>query len=126
MKTADAAKYFFQGALSIWLGAPEFNGSPVNRSLNEWFDISLRENFSAIERKRGAAAYIGLLRSKVEEAYQNYERGSKEAGVESMLELLDLIHIHLKLPSQKQIAELVKENEESKRDAVNGYDTVAG
>lgn len=62
----------------------------------------------------------------MEEAYQNYERGSKEAGVESMLELLDLIHIHLKLPSQKQIAELVKENEESKRDAVNGYDTVAG
>jgi hypothetical protein len=107
---AEAAKYFFQGAMSIWLGAPDFKGSPSSRSLNEWFDVSLRENLPVIERKRGADAYIGVLRSKVEEAYQNYARGEKEAGTRSMLELLDLIHTHLHLPSKKQIDELVEDS----------------
>jgi len=109
MTPADAAKYFFQGAMSIWLGAPDFNGSPTTRSLNEWFDVSLRENLPVIARKRGAEAYVDALREKVEEAYQRYASGDSEAGRQSMVELLDLIHTHLHLPGKKQINDLVEE-----------------
>lgn len=112
MTPADAAKYFFQGAMSIWLGAPDFKGSPATRSLNEWFDISLRENLPAIARKRGAEAYVDALRNKVEEAYQCYESGDPETGRRSMVELLDLIHLHLHLPNEKQINQLVEEGRE--------------
>lgn len=108
MTPADAAKYFFQGAMSIWLGAPDFKGSPVARSLNEWFDLSLRENLPCIARKRGADAYVDALRDKVEEAYQRYVAGDSEAGRQSMVELLDLIHTHLHLPSKRQISDLVE------------------
>jgi hypothetical protein len=111
---AEAAKRFFQGAMHMWVSAPEFKGLESSMSLNEWFDASLRENLPVIERKRGAEAYIGVLRGKVEEAYQNYARGDKEAGTQSMLELLDLIHTHLHLPSKKQIDELVEESKQQK------------
>lgn len=108
MTPADAAKYFFQGAMSIWLGAPDFKGSPAKRSLNEWFDVSLRENLPVIARKRGADSYIGELRDKVEEAYRRYASGDSDAGRESMVELLDLIHTHLHLPSKKEVDELIE------------------
>jgi hypothetical protein len=105
----DAAKYFFQGAMSIWLGAPDFKDSPSSRSLNEWFDVSLRENLPVIARKRGSNAYIGLLRDQVELAYQQFAKGDSEAGRSSMVELLNMIHTHLHLPSKRQINELIEE-----------------
>jgi tRNA 2-selenouridine synthase SelU len=88
------------------MGAPSFTGSPVQRSLNEWFDVSLRENLPVIARKRGAAAYIGVLEREVENAYQLYEAGDVEGGRDVMVTLLDLIHVHLHLPSKKEIGEL--------------------
>lgn len=112
MTPTDAAKYFFQGAMSIWLGAPDFKGSPATRSLNEWFDVSLRENLPVIARKRGAEAYIDELHDKVEEAYQRYAGGDAEAGRQSMVELLDLIHTHLHLPNKRQINDLIEESKQ--------------
>jgi hypothetical protein len=110
MTPSDAAKYFFQGAMSIWLGAPDFKGSPATRSLNEWFDVSLRENLPDMARKRGAEVYIDVLRDKLEEAYERYETGDAEAGRQSMVDLLDLIHVHLHLPSKKQLNRLIEES----------------
>jgi hypothetical protein len=110
VNTSEAARHFFQGAMSIWLGAPEFRGSPATRSLNEWFELSLREHLPAIARKRGAETYIHALRGKIESAYEQYSSGETEAGRQSMLELLDLIHTHLGLPSKKQVTELAEKS----------------
>lgn len=112
MTPAEAAKYLFQGAMSVWLGAPDFKESPANRSLNEWFDVSLRENLPVIARKRGADAYVDALRNKVEEAYQRYACGDSEGGRQSMVELLDLINTHLHLPNKRQIDDLGEESKQ--------------
>jgi hypothetical protein len=108
MSPSESARRFFQGAMSIWLGAPEFQGAPVSRSLDEWFELSLREHLPDIARKRGADHYIRQLEAQVDRAFQFYAAGKAEEGRNAMVELLDLIHSHLHLPSTREVANLVE------------------
>ena len=104
--TAEAARHFFQGAMHLWMSAPHFKGVESRVSLNDRFDGCLREHLPVIARKRGADAYIGILSGKVEEAYSKYERGDEEGGRQAMLDLLNLIHTHLHLPSARELRNL--------------------
>jgi hypothetical protein len=106
MTPAEAARRFFQGATHIWLSAPDFKGLESRMTLGDWFDASLREHLFVLRRKRGAGAYIDSLSETVELAYRQYHQGDAAAGAKTMLQLLDLIHVHLHLPSKKQIDEL--------------------
>lgn len=115
MTPAEAAKNFFQGAMHMWTSAPDFKGIESSMSLNEWFDASLREHLPTIARKRGADAYIGLLRGQVELAYQQLENGDIEAGRDSMVELLNLIHTYLHLPSKHEVNELIEKSKQVKQ-----------
>lgn len=100
MPVSDVAQHFFKGAMAIWVGAPDFRNYSVRLSLEDWFEIALRNRLPLLALEPGSDVYMGKMRQKIDEAHVNYACGRLEAGRKCMLELMALIRIHLQMPSR--------------------------
>ncbi|WP_280151993.1 hypothetical protein [Piscinibacter sp. XHJ-5] len=109
MTPAEGSRRFFQGAISVWLGAPDFKGLGFDMSLSEHFDLSLRRYLPVIARRRNAFDYIELLNEKVELAFRQYSDGEVDLARKTMVALLDLIYDHLHLPSERELQALAED-----------------